>query len=117
MKSSTRTISHTFTGDLTLAPSVSAAINNSSPAAVAAPITLAAGDNTIAVPTGGAVPTAVTIVKPAGNTGTIKLKGVGGDTGVKLHLTDPDSISLDPTQATFVLNASAIVTGVVLVWS
>ncbi|HZJ67841.1 MAG TPA: hypothetical protein VFD36_30265 [Kofleriaceae bacterium] len=115
---STRTISMAFSaGAITATPSAAAATNLNSPAAIAAPITLAPGDNTITVPTGGTVPTAVTIVKPTGNTSTIKIKGAGADTGVKLHLTDPDSISLDPTQATFILNASTTVTGLVLVWS
>jgi len=114
---STRVIQLGFSGDRVGNPSAAAAPNTNSPAATAAPITLAIGDNTITVPTGGTVPTAVTIVKPAGSAATIKIKGAGGDTGVKLHPTDPDSISLDPTQATFILNASAQVTGVVLVWS
>lgn len=114
---STRTITLGFAGDRVGNPSAAAAANTNSPAATAAPITLAIGDNTITVPTGGTVPTAVTVIKPAGNVATIKIKGAGGDTGVKLHATDPDSISLDPTQATIILNASATVTGVVLVWS
>jgi hypothetical protein len=114
---STRAITLAFSGDRVSNPSATAAANVNSPAATAPPINLAIGDNTIAVPTGGTVPTAVTIVKPVANTATLKLKGAGGDTGVKLHITDPDSISLDPTQASFILNASAIVTGVVLIWS
>lgn len=114
---STRAITLAFSGDRVSNPGASAAPNTNSPAATAAPVTLAIGDNTITVPTGGTVPTAVTIIKPAASTATIKLKGVGGDTGVKLHPTDPDSISLDPTQATIILNASAQVVGVVLVWS
>ncbi len=114
---SDRVISLVFAGDRVGRPTAAAATNASSPAATAAPITLAAGDNTITVPTGGTVPTAVTIHKPTANVATIKLKGVGGDTGVKLHPTDPDSISLDPTQATLILNASVQVVGVVLVWS
>jgi hypothetical protein len=80
-------------------------------------LTLASGDNTITVPTGGAAPTAVTIVKPAGNTVLLKLKGAGGDTGVKLNLTAHDSVSLDSTQATFILNAAAQLVGVRLVWA
>lgn len=114
---STRTITLGFAGDRVGNPSASAAANTSSPAATAAPISLAIGDNTITVPTGGTVPTAVTIVKPAGSTAVLKLKGAGGDTGVTLHATDPDSISLAASQASFILNASAIVTGVVLIWS
>lgn len=115
---SQRVISFTFTGDRAYTPpQVSGALTANSPAAESAPITLAPGDNTITVPTGGTVPTAVTIQKPSTNTATIKLKGAGGDTGVKLHATEPDSISLDATQTTIILNASSTVTGIVLVWS
>jgi hypothetical protein len=114
---SNRTINLSFTGDHVASPAISAAANAASPAAIAAPITLSSGDNTITVPTGGTTPTAVTITKPAGNTNAIKLKGVGGDTGVTLHLTDPDSISLAASQATFILNAAGTITGVTLVWS
>lgn len=114
---STRVIAIGFTGDRVGNPTVSAAANINSPAATAAPITRAAGDNTITIPTGGAVATGVTIIKPVSSTATLKLKGAGGDTGVKLHPTDPDSISLDPTQATIILNASVQTIGVVLVWS
>lgn len=114
---STRVITLGFAGDRVGNPSAAAAANASSPAATAAPITLAIGDNTITVPTGGTVPTAVTIIKPSANTATLKLKGAGGDTGITLHPTDPDSISLAPAQASIILNASAQVVGVVLVWS
>jgi hypothetical protein len=64
-------------------------------------VTLSAGNNTITPPANAK---AVTISKPSGNTSVITLKGVNGDTGVPLHLTDPDSISLN-TAAAFVLNA------------
>src|ERR1044071_1814279 len=81
---STRSINLVFTGDHVAAPVIAAAANAASPAAINAPITLASGANTITVPTGGTTPTAVTIVKPAGNTVLITLKGVTGDTGVPL---------------------------------
>jgi len=114
---SNRSINFTFTGDHVASPVIAAAQNSASPAAIAAPITLAAGANTITVPTGGTTPTCVTIVKPAGNTVLITLKGITGDTGVPLHKTDPDSISLDSTVTTFVLTAASQVTGVTLIWS
>lgn len=114
---SNRTINFTFTGDHVASPVIAAAQNAASPAAIAAPITLASGNNTITIPTGGTTPVAVTIVKPAGNTVLITLKGVNADTGIPLHKTDPDSISLDSTATTFVLNAAAQVTGVTLIWS
>ena len=115
--STQRTVTLAFSTPFSLAPSTSAAINLASPGAVQAPITLASGDNTITVPTGGSVHTAVTIIKPATNTNLLKLKGIGGDTGVSLHKTDPDSISLDATQVSFVINAAGSTPGVVLIWS
>jgi hypothetical protein len=114
---STRSINLGFTGDHVASPVISAGANPASPAAIAAPITLASGANTITVPTGGTTVTAVTIVKPAGNTVSITLKGVTGDTGIALHKTDPDSISLDPSASTFVLTAGAQIIGVTLIWS
>lgn len=111
---STRTITVGLSGDVNAVEPTSAAVNSSSPGGINAPITLAIGANTITVPTGS---TAVTIIKPAGNVNLITFKGVSGDTGVKLHLTDPDSISLDSSQASFVLNAAAQIVGVRLVWS
>lgn len=113
---SDRTIAVVFSGDVVAQPPVAATPNLASPAQIQV-VTLAAGDNTITVPSGGTTPVACTIVKPSANTSIIKLKGVGGDAGVKLHVTDPDSVSLDPSQATFVLNAAAQIVGVRLVWS
>lgn len=80
-------------------------------------VTLAAGDNTISVPTSGTTPKACTIVKPSGNVNAIKIKGAGGDTGVRLHDTDPDTVSLDGSQTSFILNAAAQTVGVRLYWS
>ena len=114
---STRTITVGFSGDVAAVEPFSAAVNSSSPGGLSAPVTLANGANTITVPTGGTTPTAVTIIPPAGNVNLITLKGVSGDTGVKLHLTDPTSIALDSSVATFVLNAAAQIVGVRLVWS
>lgn len=113
---SNRNIDHSFTGDETASWTNSAAENISSPGMIQV-MTLASGNNTITVPTGGTVPTAVTILKPSGNTTALTFKGVAGDTGVRLHDTDPDSISLHSSAATFVLNAGASLSGVRLVWA
>jgi len=94
----------------------SAADNSASPAQIQI-MTLAAGDNTITAPGGGSTPKACTIVKPSGNTVAIKLKGAGGDTGVRLHDTDPDTISIDASVSSFILNAAAEVVGVRLFWT
>lgn len=56
-------------------------------------------------------------MKPSANATLIKLKGIGGDTAVALHKTDPDTISLDSTQTTFILNAAAQIVGVRLFWT
>ena len=73
---------------------------------------LSSGNNTITIPTNAK---AVTIIPPTGNTVALTLKGVAGDTGVGLHLTDPSSIAL--TSTTFVLNAASALTGLRLIYS
>ena len=113
---STRVVTTTFTGDFTGTESNAAAANASSPG-MAEIKTLASGANTITVPAAGTVPTAVTIVPPVGNANLITLKGVTGDTGVPLHKTDPTTIALDTTCATFCLNAAAQIIGVRFLWS
>ena len=116
-----RTITLSFYGDLGgaspgLVQPIVAADNNASPAQVQI-VTLAIGDNTITVPASGTTAKACTIVKPAANEVAIKLKGNAGDTGVRLHDTDPDTISLNAAQTTFILNVAAEVVGVRLWWT
>ena len=90
-----------------------AAQNTSSPAQQELK-TLALGSNTITVPSGAV---ACTIIPPAGNTNSVTVKGVTGDTGIRLHNTDPSSIAIDSSVSTFVLTASTTTSGVRLVWS
>ncbi len=116
-----RKITLTYYGDVGgaspgVAQEISALDNLASPAEIQI-ITLAAGDNTITVPGGGSTPKSCTIVKPSSNASLIKLKGVNGDTGIGLHKTDPDTISIDATTTTFVLNAAAQIVGVRLFWT
>ena len=111
-----RRITITLTGDVTATHVINAASNTTSPGAVEV-ISLSSGANTITVPTGGTVPKAVTIVPPVGNQDTITLKGITGDTGVVLHLTDPSTIALDTSVSTFVLTAADDIAGVRLFWS
>lgn len=113
---SNRSVGITFSGDEAASWTNSAAQNTSSPGMIQV-VTLALGANTVTVPTGGTVPVACTILKPSGNTTSITLKGVTGDTGVRLHNTDPDTISIDPSVVSFVLTAGASLVGVRLVWS
>lgn len=110
-----RTVTLQFSGDLQGTDSYYAANNMNAPGPDA-PIELIAGDNVITVPSAGTVPTACTITKPFGNLTALRLKGSAGDVGVPLHVTDPDSFSLDPSCTSFVLNASANV-AVHLIWS
>ncbi len=113
---STRSITIVYSGDVVGSQIIDAAENAAAPGSVEIK-NLSSGANTITVPTGGTTVTACTIVPPVGNTTNITLKGVTGDTGVVLHDTDPSSISLDPSQTTFVLTAAAGITGVRLYWS
>lgn len=114
---SNRNVQVEFSGDLSFSLIQSALENIVSPAEVDI-VTLASGANTIAASVvSGIVPTALTIIPPTGNTSLITLKGVTGDTGVKLHKTDPTSIALDSTFTSLVLNAAASIVGVRLIWS
>lgn len=113
---SNRKIIVKFTGDLTLSDANSAAENTDSPG-VSEVKTLASGNNTITPPGGGTTPIGVTIIPPSDNEATLTLKGINGDTGIVLHSTDPTSLSLGSTTATFVIHASVQVTDVRLLWS
>ena len=116
MATATRKVVIVYSGDVDGEQIINAADNASSPAAVELK-TLASGLNTITVPTAGQVPTAVTIVPPTDNTTSITLKGVTGDTGVRIHNTDPTTIALHSGVTTFVLTTGAEITGVRLYWS
>ena len=80
---------------------------------------LVAGDTVIGVPSvAGLVVTGLTIIPPAGNIVQLKLKGIVGDTGIALHLTDPSSIALAPSVTSFVLNCGiGGVVGLRLIWT
>ncbi len=95
---------------------LSAADNAASPAQIQV-VTLAPGDNVITAPVAGSTPKSCTIVKPPLNAQAIKIKGNAADVGVRLHNTDPDTVSLDAAQASFILNAAAEVIGVRLFWT
>jgi hypothetical protein len=114
---STRVTTITFTGDVEGTQTVEAAANTVSPAGIAIQA-LASGANTITVPTStGVTVTACTIIPPSGNTTSITLKGVTGDTGIRLHNTDPTSISIYSTTTDFCLTAGAIIQGVRFIWT
>ena len=113
---STRTTTITFTSDVTGTHTLSAASNAASPASVEIK-SLVSGANTITLPTGGSTVTGCTIVPPASNTVSITLKGVSGDTGFRLHNTDPTTVSFHSTITTFVLTTGDAITGIRLFWS
>jgi len=112
----TRSVTITYSGDVIGTQIITAASNAASAGSVEIK-TLASGANTITIPTGGTVPTAVTIVPPTGNTNSITLKGVSGDTGITIHLTDPTTIALASSVTSFVLTAGAEIEGTRLFWS
>ena len=112
----TRITTIVFTGDVVGTETVGAAANANSAGSIEIK-TLSSGFNTITIPTGGTVPTAVTIIPPAANLTAITLKGITGDTGVPLHLTDPSSFSLPSSSTTFGITTGAAITGVRFIWS
>lgn len=75
-------------------------------------VTLAVGDNEIAVPTGpSGLPATVLIIPPDNNSVTIKFREVFGDTGITIHPQVPCFISLDPSVAQFWLNVGSPLAG------
>jgi hypothetical protein len=112
---STREVTVIFTGDVS-ANIDFVGVNPSSPGGSDL-VTLSAGNNPITVPTGGSAVTGVTIVPPSGNATAMTLKGVNGDTGIALNLTDPTSLGLAASATAFVINAAAGITGVRFIWS
>jgi len=114
---STCTTTIVYTGDVTGTETIAAATNAASPGSITIQ-NLASGLNTITVPVAaGATPTSVVIQPPTGNTQTITLKGVTGDTGVGVHLTDHLKLSLAATTTTFVLTTGGIINNVRFYWT
>lgn len=111
-----RTVLINYTGDVTGSLALAAASNASSPGSVEIK-TLASGANTITLPTGGSTVVACTIVPPTANTTAITLKSVTGDTGIRLHNTDPTTVTFHTTETSFCLTAGSTITGVRLYWS
>ena len=106
----------TFTGDIPGTIPVNA-VNNVTSIAEPTLVDLASGVNTITVPVSTtAVIARVTIIPPSTNAFSITLKGVTGDTGVPLHITDPTSLGLG-TVTSFVLTTGGIINGVRIIWS
>lgn len=112
---SNRVTSVTFTGDLDLTVVENATANAASPGGIQS-YNLASGNNTITLP---ATPVSATIIPPTDNTETITLKGISGDTGLKLSPTDPTVLAFDPNNlpASFLLVAGDTITGLRIIWA
>jgi hypothetical protein len=102
-----------FSGDVIATEQYPAADNTSSPGVIDL-VNLNSGFNSVAVKTGAK---AVTILPPSGNAVTMTLKGITGDTGINLHLTDPTTIALATGQATIGLSCGSAITGMRFVWT
>lgn len=113
---STRTITIIYSGDISGSEVIEAATNQASPGAIEVR-TFTSGFNALSVPTGGSVPKAVTIVPPVENTVQLTLKGISGDTGLALHLTDPTTIAIAPSVTSIGLTAADNISGVRIYWS
>ena len=112
----TRAVTITYSVDVAGTETLSAASNAASPGSVEIK-TLASGFNTITLPTGGATVVSCTIVPPAANTTSITLKGVTGDTGLRIHNTDPTTVTFHSDVTTFGLTTGAQIIGVRLFWT
>lgn len=79
---------------------------------------LASGFNSVSVPAAtGVTVTACTIVPPSGNSTSITLKGVTGDTGIRIHNTDPTTIAIHSTVTAIGLTAGAGISAVRFYWT
>lgn len=107
--SATITFNATVTGLPTGSKTVSIPVTAAAPIDASNIQTLASGFNVITPPTGT---TMVCIIPPVGNVITITLKGVTGDTGIPLSLTNPTWLSLPASPGTFGLTCGAQIIGV-----
>lgn len=112
----TRTATLTYTGDVVGTETLSAGSNASSPGSIEIK-TLASGFNTVTLPTGGSTVVSVTIVPPSANSTSIILKSITGDTGIRLHNTDPTTVTFHSTETAFGLTCGAQITGVRFYWT
>lgn len=91
--------------------------NQTAPSAITL-LSLASGANTITVPSSSGITVkGALLIPPAGNTQTLTLKGVSGDTGVALSKTEPTFISFDTPPATFVITAGGTIAGFRILWT
>lgn len=108
----TREITIILTGDVEFNQEFDSVQNTLAPGEILL-ADLASGSNTIMVPTGS---TGATIIPPDGNTQTITLKGVTGDTGVAIHPSDPTSLGLNNVSS-FDLTAGGTINALRVIFS
>lgn len=102
-----------FAGDVIATEQYAAADNEGSPGVIDL-INLVIGFNQVSIKSGAH---AVTIIPPTTNAVSITLKGLTGDTGIRIHNTDPTTVAFDSSVATIGLTAGAALNGVRLVWT
>lgn len=100
------TLSGTAQGNAPGTQAINVIIDIAVPLGGVTKVALASGLNTITIPTG----TSLIIVQlPIGNTQTVTLKGVTGDTGILLLKTGVAMFQPDPADTTFVLTAGGAI--------
>ena len=115
--SASRTATIVYSGDVVGTETLTALVNAASPGSVTVQ-TLASGFNSVSVPSStGITVTSVTIQPPTGNTTSITIKGVTGDTGIRIHDTDPFTLTLHSSVTAIGLTAGAAIQGVRFYWS
>lgn len=112
----TRSTTITYSVDVVGTQTLTAASNTASPGSVEIK-TLASGFTAHTPPTGGTTVVALTLVPPSGNTTALTLKGVTADTGIRLHNTDPSTITIDPSVTSIGLTTGAQIVGVRFYWT
>lgn len=111
----TRTTTIVYTGDVVGTQTLTAGSNTASPGVITCE-DLGSGFTAVAIPT-GFTPVSVTIVPPAGNSTSITLKGVTGDTGIRLHDTDPTTIAIHSSVTTIGLTTGGAISNVRFYWT
>jgi hypothetical protein len=98
---STTTVGVTLTGDIAGTLTIPLSTNGTSPGQ-RQQVVLAAGNNTLTPPSGTLK---AVIIPPTGSTNGKTLKGVAGDTGIPMSLTEPTVLSFPAGAGAFVINS------------
>ena len=109
-KTSSGSIGVTITGDGVTSeyvPSGSPVVNTAAPSGGTTPLVLAAGTNTVSVPSGAI---GFVLSPPTSSTNGKTLKGIAGDTGVPLRPNAPSMLYLPNGAVSFVITSVGIET-------